>query len=108
MIRVSTNRPINAKIESIGPGRKVLATEYVNDAGHQHIDSSGAFTCPIGSACKMPPAGEQFDQILELFQDTLTSLENMTSKDFSRGADKPIRDAIINFLKAHGVHYVRQ
>lgn len=28
---------------------------------HFHIDSSGAFECPMGSTCKLPDAGKQYD-----------------------------------------------
>jgi hypothetical protein len=37
-------------------------------------------------------------EMLELLKDTLVTLENTTSDEFSKGADKPIRDAIINLL----------
>jgi len=35
-----------------------------NTHPHFHIDSSGAFECPMGSACKLPDAGKQFDAAL--------------------------------------------
>jgi hypothetical protein len=35
---------------------------------HNHIDSSGVFECPLGSACKLPNAGEQFDAMLEALE----------------------------------------
>jgi hypothetical protein len=47
MIRVSTNRPINAKIESIGPGGKVFHTEYINHDLHPYRFS---FTAHNGRA----------------------------------------------------------
>jgi len=35
---------------------------------HTHIDSSGCFLCPLGSACDKPNAGEQFDAMQEALE----------------------------------------
>jgi hypothetical protein len=68
---------------------------------HSHIDSSGCFECPLGSACDMPNAGQQFDAMIETLKGCLEWMEvnypKTNHNQAQRIADKPIfklRDAI--------------
>jgi len=42
----------------------LLALASDGKKAHTHIDSSGCFECELGSACKLPGAGEVFDAML--------------------------------------------
>jgi hypothetical protein len=47
-------------------GKKIA--KIMGRGSHEHIDSSGAFICPLGSTCDKPNAGEQFDAMLEALE----------------------------------------
>jgi len=58
-----------------------------NKKPHQHIDSSGAFDCPVWPECNMPDAGQQFD----LMNDALMSLVSWDGGNAAALIDKAFK-----------------